>query len=100
VALWENGLLCGLALAKKSKGNDNISVYYIEGSPNQNNPLKGFIFPIIETVCLEYAKINKINKIMIIEPVEILNEFYSSYGYSFPNKRLFKKKYCIKEVFS
>lgn len=100
IAIWESNQLCGLALCSRSKGNDNISLHYIEGSPDENHPLKGYVFTIIETICLEYAKLKQVNKIRIIEPVDNLTDFYISYGYELKNKRLFGHKYLEKGIAS
>ncbi len=40
IAIWESNQLCGMALCTRSKGNDNLSIHYIEGSPN-NHTLQG-----------------------------------------------------------
>ena len=40
----ENENLNGLALGKRSRGKKNLSIYFIERSPNKLSSLKGHIF--------------------------------------------------------
>ncbi len=94
----ENGNLSGLALGKRSRGKTNLSIYYIESSPNQSFSLKGYIFSIINLVGSEYAKLIGINKFRLIEPVDGLIEFYNSYGFDFKKKTLFGKSFCEKDI--
>lgn len=99
IAIWdENGDLSGLALGKRSRSKANLSIYYIEGSPNQLSPLKGDIFRIINLVGSEYAKLIGINRFRLIEPVDGLIEFYHSYHFELKNKTLFGKTYCEKDI--
>lgn len=98
IAIWESNTLCGLALCSRSKGNDNLSLHYLEGSPDKQHPLRGYIFTITETICLEYGMLKAINKIRIIEPVDSLIDFYLNYGYELKNKSLFGHKYCEKGI--
>ena len=94
----ENGELSGLVLGKRSRSKTNLSIYYIEGSPNQSSPLKGYIFSIINIAVLEYAKLIGIKKFRLIEPVDGLIEFYQSYDFELKKKTLFGKLYCEKEI--
>jgi hypothetical protein len=97
IAVWgEDNSLCGLALCTKSKGNEVLSIHYIEGSPNENHPLKGYVFTIIDTVLLQYGGLIKSNSIRIIDPVDTLISFYTSFGYKLNKKLLFHQKYCEK----
>jgi len=97
IAIWdENGNLSGLVLGKRSRRKANLSIYYIEGSPNSS--LKGDIFRIINIVGSEYAKLIGIKKFRLIEPVDGLIEFYHSYQFELKNKTLFGKPYCEKEI--
>jgi hypothetical protein len=98
IAIWESNQLCGMALCTRSKGNDNLSIHYIEGSPNKKHPLQGYIFTIVETICMEYGILKSINAIRIIEPVDNLIEFYFSYGYNLQKKQLFGHKYLERGI--
>lgn len=99
-AIWgANKTLCGLALCAISRGGDNISIFYIEGSPDKSHPLKGHIFNIIETMCLEYADATgKTNRIFIIEPAEKLVDFYNSHGYFLKKKLIFGRRKLEKGI--
>jgi hypothetical protein len=96
--LDENGNLSGLALGKRSRSKANLSIYYIESSPNQFSSLKGDIFRIINIVGSEYAKLFGIKKFRLIEPVDGLIEFYDSYDFKLKNKTLFGKIFCEKDI--
>lgn len=94
----ENGNLNGLALGKISRSKANLSIYYIERSPNNLSSLKGHIFSIINLVGSEYAKLIGIKKFRLIEPVGGLIEFYKFYGFEFKKKTLFGKSFCEKDI--
>jgi hypothetical protein len=94
----ENGNLSGLALGKISRSKTNLSIYYIESSPNKLSFLKGYIFSIINLVGSEYAKLIGIKKFRLIEPVDELIEFYKSYDFEFNKKTLFGKSFCEKDI--
>jgi hypothetical protein len=99
VAIWDkNGNLCGLALGKKSRMKGNLSIYFLEAVPSESNPLKGYIFSIINLVGSEYAKFNYIKKFRLIEPVNGLLAFYQRFGFQLKSKTLFGKTYCEKEI--
>jgi len=76
-----NGNLSGLALGKTSRMKGNLSIYYIEASPSESNPLKGSIFSIINLVGSEYANFKSIKKFRLIEPVNGLIAFYQHNGF-------------------
>ena len=99
IAIWDqNRDLSGLVLGKRSRSKANLSIYYIEASPNKSSLLKGHIFSIINLVGSEYAKIIGIKKFRLIEPVDGLIEFYHSYDFNLKKKTLFGKPYCEKEI--
>lgn len=98
-AIWDSDILCGLALCSRSKGCEIISIHCIEGSPDDNHPLNGLIFNIIDAVCLEYAMLKKsVKAIRVIDPVERLVAFYEENGYTFQRKWLSGSRYCEKGV--
>jgi hypothetical protein len=98
IAIWESSKLCGLALCSRSRGGDNLSIHYIEGSPDNSHPLKGMIFSIVDNICQEYAMQTEVKSIRVLEPVDDLVDFYKSYGYELKNKRLFGSKYCERGI--
>jgi hypothetical protein len=100
IAIWvDNTTLCGLALCQRSKGSETISIHYIERSPDNTEPLKGYIFKIVEAICLEYAILTKKTKtIRIIQPVDNLIALYQENGFKAHKKLLSGRKYCEKFV--
>ena len=99
IAVWDEGnSLCGLALCSKSKGNEVLSIHYIEGAPDKNHSLKGYVFKIINTILLEYGCLIKANKIRIMQPVDGLKDFYCSCGYVLNRKRLFGQEFCERGI--
>ena len=98
IAIWTNNELCGLALCRISKGSEVISICYIEGSPIEQHPLSGYVFQIVQMICLEYADIKKSKTIRIEEPIDSLINFYKSQGYLLNKKLLFGKKFLIKDL--
>jgi hypothetical protein len=98
IAIWANNELCGLALCRISRGSEVISMCYIEGSPNGQHPLRGYVFQIIEMICLEYAVIKKSKTIRIEEPIDSLMDFYKLQGYLLNKKLLFGRKFLKKDL--
>lgn len=100
IAIWlDNTTLCGLALCQISKRSENISIHYIERSPDNTKPLKGYIFKIVQLVCLEYAFLTKKTKsIRIIQPIDNLISLYEKNGFKLHKKLLFGRPYCEKHI--
>jgi hypothetical protein len=99
IAVWgKNNYLCGLAICYKSKGNQVLNIHYIEGSPDESHPLKGFVLNIIDTILKEYGGLIKTKKIRILNPVDGLKNFYLSQGYTLSKKSLFGSEYCEKGI--
>lgn len=98
IAVWSDDSLCGLALCTRSKGNEVLSIHYIEGSPNESHHLRGNVFTIINSVLLEYATLIKAKTIRIIDPVDNLVDFYKSFGYKLSKKLLSRRKFCERGI--
>jgi len=94
VAIWNDGILCGLALGKVSKGMKQLSIHYIESSPDEKHSLKGLIFELLKTILKDYATLLNVEKIILVEPVDGLIKFYESHDFLYKKKRLFGKSIC------
>lgn len=44
LSIGVHGNVCGLAIGKPSRGRRHLSVYFLEGNPDKQHPLKGKFF--------------------------------------------------------
>lgn len=98
MSIWSGNILCGLVLGKMSKGSGNISLYYIEGFPGENHPLKRHVLNIIMITVIECAKLLCKKKIKLIEPVDGLIATYKEYGFTCKTGNFFQPNFCEKIV--
>ncbi|MCI5166270.1 MAG: hypothetical protein D3903_09285 [Candidatus Electrothrix sp. GM3_4] len=101
LAIWYEEILCGMALGYASKGSAHLRIDLIEGAPDNNHPLRGSILPIIVDVSMDYALIEKKQKLIIANPVPDLIDIYSKMGFTYypEQNRIFKKEsFCEREV--
>ncbi len=100
MALWHDDELCGLCLGHMSRDDKHNVIEYIEGSPVENHPLKGYVLDIILTAGFEYAKYCGKRSLILREPVAGLSKIYQEqFGFELREKGIFgKTPYCIKEV--
>lgn len=99
IAIEESSTLCGLAYCTCSKGRTNISIHYIQGSPDDSHPLKRQVFPIIDILCCTYARLNEMTAVRILDPLDNVIHLYQQKGYEMQKKRLFShNRYMEKKL--
>jgi hypothetical protein len=93
VAVWKDGVLCGLCLARTSHKRTRLYVGGIEACP-EKNPLRNQVLPLFMLCTEKYAKKIGCSEIWIIDPHTKITPKYSNLGYKFPSsfKRLITKK--------
>lgn len=77
------GEVCGLAIGKPSRGRRHLSVYFIEGNPDPQHPLKGRVLPILLEAAFLYAQALGCSFVRLIQPVEQLHALYRRHGFDF-----------------
>jgi hypothetical protein len=77
VAVWNNGVLCGLALGHPSKGPSHLGLHFIEGG-NPNHPLRGELALIVIAAMRSYAVILGKQELRLIDPLPEVIPFYCS----------------------
>ena len=97
IAIWCEGQLCGLALGGVSKQYDYIVLDYIEGSSVCTHPLKGHVLDITFFMVTQYAMIENIDEIRLVDPVNNLIPYYQSIGFELVSIRK-QKPYCFRKV--
>lgn len=97
-AIWCNGLLCGLAIGKPSRGKRHVTVYLLEGARHTTNPLKGRVLAIILTLADEYAKALNAGHVRLMNPVPGMIQTYQALGYRYRPKTTKCPAHCEREV--
>lgn len=92
LAIWNsNNTLQGLS-AGRVVGVEHLRLDVIEAIP-QDGTYKGQIFKINHNFLEVYARLMGISEIRIDEPVEALENYYCSFGYTLVNN-FSEEKYC------
>jgi hypothetical protein len=82
LAVWQDAVLCALAIGKSSKTDAYVSIDFLEGNPDIRHPLKGKVIEIV-TVHLEFfgAALGK-REARLVSPIsDRLVEVYRDFGY-------------------
>ena len=86
LAVWCNGQLCGLAVARLSNAKEWVSITHIEGSPHASHPLKGRIAQIVLVGADIYASLvqpdGRKPQVRIMNPLPQSMVAYERSGYS------------------
>ncbi|AYA06747.1 hypothetical protein V1951_21260 [Yersinia sp. 2544 StPb PI] len=75
--------LCGLMLARRSRRQICVTLRYLEGNPDPNHPLKGYVLPIATLIAESFASQYGIATVCISRPEKGLIAQYASRGYQF-----------------
>lgn len=92
-----NGELCGLAIGKPSRGRRHVSIYFMEGNPDQNHPLKGRLLPILLEGLALYGDALGCSYIRLIQPVTELIPRYERAGFTLATDKS-HRLYCEKPL--
>lgn len=89
LALWSEGRLCGLAVARLSDSKAWISLTHIEGSPDSSHPLKGLVAPIAlvgadiyRSLVENEDSLGRRTCVRIMNPLAESIDWYAKCGYS------------------
>ncbi|EEU9561226.1 hypothetical protein FXI36_24390 [Escherichia coli] len=84
IAIWGDGILCGLSVGKISRGNRTVRLDYLEAHPSAH-PLERRVTMIIVAVALLVAKKIGAKHVAVFNPVKDKEEkvlkHYLSYGF-------------------
>ncbi len=81
MAIWADEILTGLALGKVSAGKLVVRVNFLEANGDKAHPLKGLVFPIVDTWLEQYAVALGAEYIGVQEPYEGVKDYYRQFGY-------------------
>lgn len=95
VAVWRNGVLCGLALGKPAPSRSHLSLHYMEGDPDPGHPLQGQVTAATFAAASSYAIALPAKELHLVEPFPALVPRYCGPPFHFelvqPKGR---KPYC------
>lgn len=89
--------VCGLAIGKPSRGRRHLAIYFIEGNPDKQHPLRGQLLPILLEAASLYGVALGCAYLRLINPVEGLHPLYSRWGFEF-DKEISGRIYCERKL--
>jgi len=87
VAIWDGPDLCGMAAGKASRGNENVTIKWMERFAIPGDPLRGWIATTVFTAADHYAKILDRRYLMIRNPLPGTEAIYRAHGFSLASTR-------------
>lgn len=87
IAIWDGPVLCGMAAGKASRGNENVTIKWMERFANPGDPLRGWIATTVFTAADHYAKILGRQYLMLRNPLPGTEALYRSHGFSLAPSR-------------
>lgn len=82
LAIWCNGLLCGMALGRISDRCVVATVHLMESNPEQSNPLGGMVAPITVRFLDALALLLGCEEVSLESPVPALVDYYRGLGFT------------------
>jgi hypothetical protein len=103
IALWCNGELCGLMVARLSDAREWVSITHIEGSPMPIHPLKRLVVPsfllaadIFASLIAEESTTKTKPRVRVMNPLKPVIAWYQSCGYiQFIQERHYSYLTCL-----
>lgn len=81
VAIWSGSLLCGMAAGKASRGDENVTIKWMERFPIPDDPLKSWVATTAFTAADHYAKILGRQYLMIRNPLPGTQALYQAHRF-------------------
>lgn len=98
IAVWNNGVLCGLAAGAASRGKQNVTLKWMERFTDQLQlPLKGQFATTVFNAADHYAKIVGAQRLMVRDPLAGTERLYQAHGFSLA-PRIAGVAYYVREV--
>jgi hypothetical protein len=83
LAVWRDGVLCGLALGHPAPSAAHVSLRYIERNPSSANPLRGQVTRIVIDALGAYGVVLGKTEMRLVDPFPALVPFYCSPAFGF-----------------
>ncbi|HEX8242781.1 MAG TPA: hypothetical protein VF541_04785 [Longimicrobium sp.] len=80
-AVWAGDTLCGLCVGRVCRSRSHIMVPFMESSPDPGHPLRGTITPLVLDACRNYALAIGVERILLKNPLEGVQERYTRFGF-------------------
>lgn len=93
-------VLCGFAVGKPSRANHVLSIYFMERSPDPDNPLKTRILSIVLDTAMAHAMAIGSKQLRLVRPLPGIRPKYEALGFRFVEGRKRYAPYCVREVWS
>ncbi len=95
LALWSENTLCGLAVGSTRRSFCRVD--YLEGSPEPDHPLKGYVAMIMVGAVVAYATALNRPEVRLCDPIPVMTRKYQSLGFSLVTPRG-EAPYCAWKV--
>lgn len=81
LALWAEGILCGMAVGKVSRNRSRLAIHYLEGTPQQPNPLRGRIVLSTLVAATRYAQALGVHLLRVRNPIPPMARWLERAGF-------------------
>jgi len=81
LAIWAEGVLCGLVVGKPNANRSRLAIHYLEGTPQQNNPLRGKVVLVTLAAATRYAQALEIPLLRVRNPVLSMETWLKRAGF-------------------
>ncbi len=78
LAVWQAGILCGLALGRPSTSPSHVALYYVGGNPDPAHPLRRKVVPTVLAALQAYAIALGKAELRLVDPMPGLASYYCS----------------------
>lgn len=95
VAIWSQRILCALAVGRI--GSAYVGVNFLEGSPEPNHPVRGYVTGTVMAVAERYAAATARGEVRFFDPLPELVPWYAKFGYSLARPRR-EAPYCWRRI--
>jgi hypothetical protein len=96
LAIWSGDMLAALIIGRPSKGNDNLTLHFLERSW-ANNPLAGWVALIATDAADNYARVLEKQHLVLKNPIPEAIPKYESLGFVVANS-INRNTYYRREV--
>ncbi len=81
VAMWSNELLCGMVVGWVSEAHEQLTLHFLESSPDPRHPLRGHIIFLAFAAAESYGRTIGARAVVLRNPLPGVVARYARFGY-------------------
>lgn len=97
LAIWDGDVLCGLCAGMASRGDENVTIRWIERFNTQQNHVRGLVSEVAVTAAEHYAVVLGRRRVLLRHPLPGTTSLYEALGFSLAPRR-FGAIYYVRDV--